>query len=74
MARHKEKIEQIEGEVITETTEAESKPVKKTGKYIALVGCDTSDGKRFEVGDELVGVKNDDLEALLLMNAIKEEK
>jgi len=53
----------------------EPKAVKKSnGKYVALAGFDTSAGKRFEQGEDVVGVKPADIAALLEMNAIEEVK
>jgi len=53
----------------------EPKAVKKvSGKYIALAGFDTSEGLRFEIGEEVVGIKAADIAALLEMNAIEEVK
>lgn len=50
------------------------KPAKAASKnYIVVAGFDTSDGKRFEVGDKVDGLKPADLEALIEMKAVAEE-
>lgn len=47
---------------------------KSVGKYVALIGFDTSDGQRFEKDEPVVGVKPGDIAVLLEMNAIAEVK
>lgn len=51
------------------------KPAKKSNsKYIALSGIDTADGQRFEIGEEVSGLKPAEISALLEMEAIEEVK
>lgn len=47
------------------------KPVAKN--YVAVAGFDTSDGKRFEIGDKVEGVNPSDLAALIEMEAVVQE-
>lgn len=56
-----------------EIKEVKSAPKKPASGYVALVGFDTSDGKRFEIGDKVVGIKASDEAALLEMDAIGRE-
>jgi hypothetical protein len=58
-----------------ETEIKEPKAAKKSGgKYVALIGFDTSDGKRFEKDDTVMGLKPTEVSALLEMEAIEEVK
>jgi hypothetical protein len=50
-----------------------SLPSKAVGKFIAKVGGNLSDGKRFEAGDLLSNLTPSDLAALKAMDAISEE-
>lgn len=53
---------------------AQPKVSKGSSKiYIAVAGFDTSDERRFEIGDRVDGLKPADLEALLEMGAIESE-
>lgn len=48
---------------------------KKVAKeYIVLIGCNTADETRYEVGDLMSGVTESEINALLEMGAIKEQE
>jgi hypothetical protein len=65
MDKKKEEAVEVKGAI--KVTKA--KPLKS---YVAVLGFDTSDNQRFEEGDEVVGIKEADLKALIEMNAIAE--
>lgn len=48
-------------------------PKAMAKNYVAVAGFDTSDGKRFEIGDKVEGVKSDEIAVLIEMEAIAEE-
>lgn len=43
-------------------------------EYVVLIGCNTSDGKRHEPGEDLGAVPAGDIAPLLEMNAIAEKE
>lgn len=57
-----------------EVKQVKAAPKKASGGYVALVGFETSDGKRYEEGDAVSGLKDSDETALLEMGAIAKEK
>lgn len=54
----------------------EPMPVKKAKVpgLVALCNIETSDGKIFEKGDIITSISDEDLDALLVMNAVEVEK
>ena len=52
---------------------AKMKVAKSAGSFVALKGIELEDGKRFEVGEKVGGLKPDEIAALKEMEAIAEE-
>lgn len=57
-----------------EIKQIKTAPKKSSVSYVALVGFNTSDDKRFEEGDAVSGLKPSDEATLLRLSAIAEEK
>ena len=75
MIYEKEKKESMEKKPKVKIEEmCEVKPEKKSSSnYIALVAFETSEGKLYEAGDKVSGLKELDRDALIEMNAIEKE-
>jgi len=58
----------------TTETKKSAPSSKAVGKYIARIGGNLSDGKRFEAGDALTNLTPSDLAELKAMDAIEEVK
>lgn len=57
-----------------EEVKAEAKLSKKAGgEYIAKVGIELKSGKQFEAGDKVIGASKEEIDALIVMDAVEKE-